>query len=198
MKYMFKEITFWKNSRLIDKYFILQKIEPFKYTKIKDDEGKVKMIDLPEWNFIPNGHFEEINELLGENNLCHIIKDCNYMTTKKTISKVRTKEFCYPCVYAVNLGETKFYWSSTDQNGHFGIPKVIYKVGNAIISDPKGDYGLTEWCAGIVCPPEEHQKVMEVYQSEKFKKLKKAFTVSQHSVNVKILRLFKDKWWNEF
>jgi len=181
-------------------WYLLEKVEPYRQTRIKDQEGKNIKIYLNEWDFIPNFHFAKINELLAESEeeRCQIINDrSNYECRGKHMSKIRTEEFCYPCVYAVNLKENKFYWSSRNDRGHFGIPKVIYKVGNACLKDPEGKYALTQWCTGIVCPAEEQDRLVQIYQSQEFKRIKNAVTVSQHSVNVEILQLFKERWWLE-
>ena len=43
------------------------------------------------------------------------------------------------------------YYSSTNQNGHFGIPKIIWSngLGTYPIIDLNGEYGLTQFSYGI-------------------------------------------------
>jgi hypothetical protein len=181
-------------------WYILHKIESTnKYKTIIIDEEKIRNeIILNEWNFIPNSMFTIISSLLGKPSCSIINERSSYGGDKKHMSKTKTDECIYPCVYSINRKNVPtFMWSSLNTNGHFNIPKVIYGCGaTGYISDHDGNYGMTQWCSGIVCDPSEHNKLIEVLNSENFKKIKLALAVSKSEINTKNMRLFKDKWWH--
>jgi hypothetical protein len=190
---------FRANTRY-DWYIIRKILEEFE-TTVEGEDTLISKIILSEWQFIPNFMFSEIREKIANapEGRCEIIQSMSaYEPRKKWISKIKTKEFNYPIVYSIKRnGEITFRWSSIDTKGHFGIPKVIYGGGaTGFISDKKGEYGLTQWCSGIVAPPSEHNKIIEYLESNEFKKIKNALSVGKSEINTKILRLFKKSWWN--
>ena len=81
----------------------------------------------------------------------------------------------------------------------FGIPKVIWGGGaTGFIVDKKGKYGLTEWCSGITDDVENLENIKKCLDSEKFKIVIKATSVSKAEINIKILKHFKKDFWKEF
>ena len=182
-------------------WYTVKKTPQYRSTTIIDEIGVKKTIMLKEWRIIPNFMFDEIKMLMAKpsEKPCEIIKDeSSYEGRKKHMSKVESISNKYPCVYSVNRQNTPtFMWSSINDKGHFGVSKVIYGCGaTGFISDPQGKYGLTQWCSGIICPPEDHLTLIKVLNGEKFKQVKLALAVSKAEINTKNLRLFKDKWWS--
>jgi hypothetical protein len=171
-------------------------------TQIQDEEKKTHDIFLYNWTFIPNKWFEIIQNLLAKTKeeQCTILKErSTYGTDKPHTRKDQTEVFRYPCVYSINRkNEPKFYWTNDNTKGHFGIPKVIYGSGaTGFLSDKEGKYALTEWCSGIVCPSKEHDKLLQILNSDKFYQFKLALSVSKAEINTKNLRLLKQNWWND-
>jgi hypothetical protein len=125
-----------------------------------------------------------------------------YDHRKKYMSKTKTEEFKYSCVYTVNSkSEVKLYYSSK-QHGHFGVPKLIWGNG-AILSigsyiDINGDYGLTDFAYAIVDKPENLPKIKAVFDSKEFKYLMEMCCVGLRSINYRVIRLFKKDFWKEF
>lgn len=182
-------------------WYLLTKTAPKDKTTIIDEKGVVHHISLKDWPFIPNFMFEEIDTILakGDEKKCEILKDrSNYGTDKKHVSKIKTEEFKYPVANSVTKKNTlTFRWANTDENGHFGISKIIYGTGygTGFVSDKNGEFGLTEWCAGIVAPVEEHPIILEAIRSDVFSNIKKAIAVTTAEISTKNLRLFKENWW---
>jgi len=182
-------------------WYTLQKVKPFFNTIVVDEIGEKTEIYLPEWQFIPNFMFTEIKSMLAncDDEKCEIIKDRSaYGSDKSHISKTKSLKCIHPCVYSVSCkNEMKTLWSSTRDNGHFGVSKVIYGSGmtTGLVSDRDGDYGLTEWCSGIVCFPDEHRELINFLRSPMFNRIKMALAVSKTEINTKNLRLFRDRFW---
>ena len=127
----------------------------------------------------------------------------DYGTDKKNTNSEKTSEFKYPCVYTVNSqSEPTFYYSNTNQNGHFGIPKFIWSNGriSSIGSyiDETGEYGLTQFSYAIVDEPKNLPLIKKAFDSIEFRNLMESCAVGQLTVNHKIISLFRKDFWKEF
>jgi hypothetical protein len=174
--------------------------------KFEDDETKI--VDLSKLELIPNKLFDEIMKLIAgkDDEKVEVIHSYSaYETRKKHMSKVQENDHVYPCVYSVlSDGTINLMYSTTDQKGHFRIPKVIFGNGTNPTSfiDNEGQYGLTQFSFGIVDSVENLIQIEKVIKSEKFQKLNKATkyvaTAGNPLVYPKIIGLFKKDFWKEF
>lgn len=177
-------------------------------TKIKDQTGYTYESDISKMTFIPNYGVDIIAPLLATNlaDRIEIIKNCAYHSHNFNhngeikISREQTAKHKYPCVYSVNRkNEPKFLWSSFNNNGHFGIPKVIFGSGSTgFFIDINGDYGQTQFARSIVDSPEHLPKIAEALNSEKFKNVIKIMSVGASEINVEILKCFRKDFWKQF
>ena len=126
-----------------------------------------------------------------------------YGTDKINVSKSQGGEFIYPCVYTVNyLSQPTFHYSNTNQNGHFGIPKVIWSngrissVGSYI--DEMGEFGLTQFSYAIVDDVENLPFIKRALDSVKFKRLMELCAVGQLTINYKVISTFRKDFWRDF
>ena len=183
-------------------WYILQNIKYYKKTIIKDEENKVNEIDLRKWKFIPNMLFDEIKELISNNDNEKLDVNyyrSNYGTEKKIISKNKNDEYKYPVIYSINKkNELSLRYSNTDKNGHFNLSKFIFSNGAGFYCDVKGDYGLTEWAYCIYDQPENLYKIQKAFKTNKFNKIKDALLLDSKSYNIKVMKLFKKYFYNEF
>ncbi|MCX5637071.1 MAG: hypothetical protein NTX52_05170, partial [Planctomycetota bacterium] len=131
-------------------WYVLQKAQPTGKTIVKgQDEDPVPM-DLRNWEFIPNAQFGLVKKLLAHKpeDRVEIINDRSaYGADKKWVANEKDAEHVYPCVYMVRKNnELVLKWSSRNDRGHFGIPKVIYAggAGTGFWVDSKG-IGMTQW-----------------------------------------------------
>jgi hypothetical protein len=182
-------------------WYILQNTKYKKKTKILGQDCKTYTVDLTTLNFIPNDSFILLKKLIDSKIKVEILHSrSDYGTDKKWTDKIEDSVFKYPCVYSVNRKNIPtFRWSNTNKNGMFGIPKVIWGGGaTGFIVDKKGKYGLTEWCSGITDDVENLENIKKCLDSEKFKIVIKATSVSKAEINIKILKHFKKDFWKEF
>ena len=134
---------------------------------------------------------------------CEIIYSRNnYGSDKKWVSKERTGEFKYPCVHSTPKGGIIYYYSKTNDKGHFGVSKVIFGesgIYNAII-DMKGKYGMTQHSMGItVNNIEEAENIKRVLESEIFRKeVLDACSWSNFQIDWRLFTYFKKDFWKEF
>ena len=141
----------------------------------------------------------------GEETVNVLYSRSSYGSDKKNMLKNRTEEHIYPCVYSVlKDGTINYMYSSTNQNGHFGIPKVVLGNGANPTStiDMNGDYGLTQFAFGIVDDINNLSTIQRAIKSEKFQKLNKATkyvaTAGNPLVYPKIISLFRKDFWRGF
>ena len=61
------------------------------------------------------------------NDKCNILQSMSaYEPRKKWISKTETKEFKYPVVHSTPKDGHRFVWSNRNDNGFYGIKKIIF------------------------------------------------------------------------
>jgi len=188
-------------------YYVLQNVDnDGSETMVRFQDGQVKNIVLDNMDFIPNGGIDLLNTLLakeGEETVELLYSRSGYGTDKLHTSKEQNDEFTHPVVYTVDyLSQPTFYYSSTNQNGHFGKPKVIWSngrissIGNYI--DETGEYGLTQFAYAIVDEVENLENIKKALDSKKFKNLMELCAVGQLTVNHKVVAKFKKDFWKEF
>ena len=188
-------------------YYVLQNVDnDGSETMVRFQDGQVKNMVLDNMDFIPNGGIDLLNTLLakeGEETVEMIHSYSDYETRKSWMSKTQTNEFTHPVVYTVDyLSQPTFYYSSTNQKGHFGKPKVIWSngrissIGNYI--DETGEFGLTQFAYAIVDEVENLENIKKALDSKKFKNLMELCAVGQLTVNHKVVAKFKKDFWREF
>jgi len=125
-----------------------------------------------------------------------------YGIDKQHTNNTNTGPFIYPVIrYVYKNGEPDFYWSSRNDRGHFGIPKVIfgcmYGIG-AVFIDRKGEYGMTQFCSAIADEPENLDNIAKAMKSQKFLDLMSYTTVDTRQINNAFLKELRHDFWREF
>lgn len=146
-------------------WYILEKNSKYTTSRIKDERGTENILDLSQWCWLPNFNFELIPTLIAkrDDKKCEVIYSrTNYGSDKKHVSKKSDLEYKFPLIHTITKSNgIRYMYSSTDANGHFGVPKVIF--GDSSISscvlDEHGVYGLTEHAIGL-CHPHSSQLVL--------------------------------------
>ena len=191
--------TFKCNTRY-DIYLIQNK--PYKTnTIIKTQKGEIININLIEWNFIPNYNFEFIEKIIkGKEKVNILHSESKYEVRRPHMSHNKTETYKHPCIYSISRSnELSFKWSNTKEKGMFNVPKVVFGSGaTGFIVDKNGDYGMTQWATGIVDDIENLETIVKVLNSDKFKDIILATSVSKCEINRKILKYFKKDFWKEF
>lgn len=196
-------VTFKAETRY--DWYVIQNNNNYTTTKIKFEDCKTININIRELEFIPNGQFELVQKLLAEegDEKCEVLhSESLYEIRKKWMSKEKSDEYKYPCVYTINSkSEIKHRYSSKN-NGHIGIKKFMWSNGRiksiGSVIDKEGKYGLTQFAYGIVDEEENFENIKKAFDSNKFRRLMEYCAVCQLTVNYKIIALFKKDFWKEF
>jgi hypothetical protein len=184
--------------------YCLHNVPNTMFTKIKCQDGTIERVDISNMEFIPNGMYSLYQRLLPKNGeeTVKIINNSSYHHQRPHMTKEQNDNNIYPCVYSVMKEETKFWFSDTNTKGHFGEPKLIWgsgrikSVGSQL--DVDGEYGLTEFCSGIVDTPQNLPRIKEAFDCKKFRDLMQNCTVSDMSINRRVIALFRKDWWISF
>lgn len=174
-------------------------------TKIKCQDGTIELVDISKLEFIPNGMFETLQKLIakeGEETVT-ILRDCNYHSQREFVSNIKTEEFKYPCVNYIKKDDTtRFFYSSINTKGHFGIPKLIMSTGRiksvGSLLDIKGEYGLTEFAFAIIDTAENLSFIKQAVDSKKFKTFMEVCAVNDIYLNKRIIAIFRKDFWKMF
>jgi hypothetical protein len=176
-----------------------------KLTEVKQQDGEICKIYLKDKEFIPGAMIDSVYGLIAkhdEKRVDVLYSRSAYGTDKINISKEKDDIFKYPCVYTCGKkGNINFRYSCTNQNGHFGIPKVFWSNGAAssVHIDSEGEYGLTEFAYAIADDANNLENIKKAMESEKFIELMKWTQLNNdHRYNRKIISLFRKDFWKEF
>lgn len=123
-----------------------------------------------------------------------------YESRKKHVSKTETSEYKYPCIHSTPQSGTRFYYSKINNNGHFGIKKVILGetgIYNAI-NDMNGKYGMTQQAMAIQYDNNDGILIKQAIESDKFKELINACSWSNYSIDCRMFNYFKKDFWKAF
>jgi hypothetical protein len=186
-------------------WYVIQNNNNYTTTEIKFEDCKTMNINIRKLEFIPNGQYDLVQKLLAEegDEKCHVLhSESLYEIRKKWMSKEKTDEYKYPCVYTINSkSEIKHRYSSKN-NGHIGIKKFMWSNGRiksiGSVIDKEGKYGLTQFAYGIVDKEENLENIKKAFDSNQFRRLMEYCAVCQLTVNYKIIALFKKDFWKEF
>jgi superfamily II DNA or RNA helicase/tRNA1(Val) A37 N6-methylase TrmN6 len=206
-------------------WYVLQNSNYSGTTIVNDVNNKQSTVNIMNWPFIPNCEFDKVQKLLGDTEIDVVFshshyetrKDwmsknkteidvvfdrSNYGSDKPNISKTKNTQFKYPCVYGLTQKDgLKIYWSNTNENGHFGIPKVIIplsKYTDAFIDD-KGEYGICQFAFGIpIDSKKEGEQIKQVVISDEFKSIWDAFEWIYNGKEWRVFKYLKKDFWKEF
>lgn len=182
-------------------YYILQKCQPYKDTVVVDYNNKTFKADIMSMKFIPNHSFEEVKELIDvdKTTMSFVCDKSTYETRKKWVSKEKTQEYRYPCVYSIDKkNEINTRWSSTNEKGHYDIIKFILSNGEGFVKDTEGEYACTEWAYYIPCLIEDMNDIEECVKSRRFKNLVDAVKITSNKYNYRILGMMRERFWLDF
>jgi hypothetical protein len=183
-------------------WYILQKKKNENHkTKIIDQNNISYEINLNKYNWLANCELDLIDKLIANKNeeKCKVLQSMSaYEARKKWISKVETKEFKYPVVHSTPKDGPRFVWSNRNDNGFYGVKKVIFGdsgINNPII-DMDGKYGMTQHAMALIIDDiKEGEKLSKVLCSSIFEKILKACLWSSFAIEWGMFKDFKRNFY---
>ena len=185
-------------STLVD-YYVLENTNIYKETIIDGQDGKTYPIKLNDWNFLPSGIFDDIRQILGTNEVLY--SRTLYGTDKKNINKLKNDKYNLPVVHNMTKKDGLGFVYSSENKGHFGVPKVILSFGEFQYpyNDWNGEYGMSQICYALkISSKEEGDKIVEAINSMKFKEILKYTKWSTFQTDWRMFKEFKPDFWKWF
>jgi hypothetical protein len=170
-----------------------------------DEIGVTAKLDLSILRWLPNSNIDYIIQNIvakEDEERCPVVQSTSlYESRKAWMSHIGNDEFKYPCIHSTPKKGTRFMYSKINDNGHFGISKVIF--GDSGIHNPVNDidgkYGMTEHCIGIeIKTQEEGDCISKAIQSKKFSKILSSCLFSSFAIDRTLFKEFKKDFWREF
>lgn len=192
------------NIELKFDYVVSKNMPKNDVTTVVYSNGIKQEIDLDDKDFLFSAYIEELESIIAEDGeeRVKLLHDSTYHTQnngKIIMSKEKTDEFKYPCVYIVKNNGGATYWYSNEDKGHFGIPKVIFANGlYSCMADKTGEYGLTQFAKAIVDTVDNLEKIKQAMESKEFIKLISAVSCNKNSYDHKLIRLLRKDFWKDF
>jgi hypothetical protein len=192
-------------------WYLVQASQPSQdaLTKVRDEKGVTTLIDMTKFNWFPNSNVEEISKLIAtspEDSLASLMvySPSAYEHRKSWMShkKDEAAGFIHPCVHSTPAAGVRYMYSKVNNNGHFGVKKVIFGEGgidNAVF-DKDGKYGCTNGTFGIIVDNDaDGEALLALKDNEKFKKmLKDSMCWSSFRVDWNMFKHFKKGFWVYF
>jgi hypothetical protein len=185
-------------------FYCLKNCDIYTETFINDEDRQDSQVDLRKYPFIPNKNIKFFDKIVAKANepKCLIIFNVsNYETRKKWVSDKQTEEFKYPLIHSTPKKGTRYMYSSRNDNGHFGIPKVIFGESGIydVIIDMAGKYGMTQGAMAIeVASLVEAEKIKEVLLSAAFECFLESVLWSNFRIDWRLFKYLKKDFWREF
>lgn len=173
-------------------------------TTINDQLGHVCYINTAKLEWLPNYRIKETIRLLakpGEDRCALMYDRTSYDAKAKHMSPVLDDIFEYPCIHSTPAAGVRYMYSSTNDKGHFGIPKVIFGetgVANTVL-DSEGIYGFTNGCMAIQLDDsysdQDKLNFIAFMKGPIMADIIKRISYSNFSINQFALRYFKKEFW---
>jgi hypothetical protein len=185
-------------------FYVLENYPIYTETLINGEDRKDVKVDLRNYDFIPNYNLELFDKIVAKkgDERCPILFNVsNYETRKNWVSDEKNEEFKYTLIHSTPKGGTRYKYSSRNDNGHFGVSKVIFGDGGIgdVIIDIQGDYGMTQHSMGIIVSDvEEANSIKKALLSSKFNYFLKTVMWSNFQIDWKLFSYLKKDFWKEF
>lgn len=179
-------------------WYVLEKRPCDTTTVVIDEKRQEHILDLCKWPFLPNHGFDELLPLLSTTGIHseNVLHGFAYETRKPHVSQTQTNEFCYPLIHATNKTGVRYCYSSRNDQGHFGIPKVIFgETGiNSVVIDRDGTYGMTQHAMAIPTTT-DFDDIAAFLLSDRFQRILKACSWSNYMIDWRLFTHLKPQFW---
>lgn len=187
-------------------WYVLKNMPVEHPTIIMDQNGEKCKAILRDMSCVPNCMIEKVISMVanGKEKTVEIIHSFSaYESRKEWISKDKSDIHKYPIIYSTTVVSPTIWWSSTKDNGHFGISKLILNPCSPIgyVIDYDGKYGLSQFCVGIVGDKKYLDMVANVFANQKtngFAEFMESCHFTDKIFNKDIVSRFRKDFWKEF
>ena len=174
-------------------YYYLDKKTEYINTIVVDDKGVISNIDIREYDFIPNHNILNVKKYFSNDNY-EVIFNSMYHSVRDYVSDIKDDVYYYPLIHSTPKSGIVYKYSSINNKGHFGIPKVIIGESGVfnLVIDLEGKYGMTQGSIGIVVENLEEANRLSIFLlSNDFKELLKSCSWSNFRIDAGLIKMLK-------
>jgi len=188
--------------------YVLQNKKSDKSTNIIDELGIQNNIKMDDFPFLPNYSYNKFTDIIttedkGINVLMSYSAYFAYNKKGLVISE-KTKKHIYPIMHSITDKGVGFWYSSYNNKGHFGVPKVILSFGRHQYShheqnDYEGKYGMSQITFGIpIKSKKEGDDILKAINTDEFKEIIKATKWGAFQTDWRMFKYFKPDFYKHF
>lgn len=200
-----------------DMYVAVKRNTPGFLTNIVGEDGSKYRECIKDLDYIMNFRSDLFKRMLSqdENDRVHFIySSAKYESRREWMHKKNNEKkgkFIYPCVYNISKkdGSFTYRYSRTKKNlmdrddgkPHFGVPKVIFGVGQQPgipMVDEKGEYGLCQYAGAIHDEAKKLPLIAKAMNGKRFRDVMNAVQYNTQMWNRFFIEMFCKDFWKEF
>ena len=200
-----------------DMYVAIKDNTPGFLTNIVGEDGSEYRECIKDLNFIMNFQSDLFKKMLAQNEddrVHFIYSSAKYESRKEWMHKTTNEKkgkYIHPCVYNISKkdGTFTYRYSRTKENlmdkddgkPHFGVPKVIFGVGQQPgipMVDEKGEYGMCQYAGGIHDKRKNLPLIAKAMHSQRFRDVMNAVHYNTQMWNRFFIEMFRKDFWKEF
>lgn len=181
-------------------WYVIKNCKNESPTNVVDEKGNKENILINNMPFLSNFAIQKINDLIAKNEeekVC-VIFDTAYHAQKEYVVSNKDDTHIFPCVYSMTKNGPIYKYSSKNNLGHFGIPKVIISCARHPypIIDMDGEYGMCQNAFAIqVSSFEEANNIQKIINSDAFKEILLATKWNNFQIDYRMFKYFKKEFW---
>ena len=188
-----------------DWYVIERGVSPENSEKtiVLDESGETHEVRMFELDWLPNGDLKSLEGVLvseGGRNSGVIYNRTSYGADKAWTSHEKSEKYTFPLIHSTPKKGTRYCYSSMNDKGHFGVPKIIFGesgINNPII-DVDGKYGMTQGAMALpILDYEDGVLASKFLTSGKFQRTLKACSWSNFRIDWQLFTYFKEGFWRD-
>lgn len=183
-------------------FYVIQRTDKINKTIITDEVNNTCEILLSDYEWLPNRNIEKVLNLISnnkENNL-RAFMDSSYHAIRDYVSDTQDDTFKYPLVHSTPKSGIRYKYSSRNDKGHFGIPKIIFgEAGiNHVVLDIDGQYGMTQGAIGIVIDTKEEGEIIsKALMTDEFKDILNSCSWGNFRIDWQLITFIRKDFWRE-
>lgn len=185
--------------------YVIKKTPKYQNTIIIDELGTKEELNLSDWDFLPNYNFDNIKQILNNENLNDGIQilynSTLYERRKPYVKEQKTEKYKYPIAHSINKKGIIFSYTDEKTKGHFGISKVILGLGRNQypVNDYDGKYGMSLLTFGIpITSKKQGDDIVKAVNSNEFKEIIKATKWTAFQTDWRMFKYFKPDFYKHF
>ena len=181
--------------------YLLQNAPNQQPTNVVDELGNEHKIQLNKWPFLPNYDYASFRKIItSEDKGLDVIYSSSSYDTRKLKNK-QQNHYQHPVVHSIARDGLTYWYSNTQDKGHFGVPKVILNFNEKQYvhkeqNDYEGRYGMSQISFGLpIKSKQEGDEILKAINTNVFKRMIAATKWGAFQTDYRMFKYFKPDWY---